>query len=131
MLQGRGAGDLPTASAICGDIVEAALSERPHYPTFRNTPDPDPSFSFTDNWLTRAYIRLSAVDRPGVLARVSECFAKESVSIASMLQKEAPDDGSASLIIITHPAPEQAIRRALARLDSSICKLEAMIRVEE
>ena len=48
-----------------------------------------------------------------------------------MLQKEAPDDGSASLIIITHPAPEQAIRRALARLDSSICKLEAMIRVEE
>ena len=131
MLQGRGAGDMPTASAICGDIVEAALSDRPHYPTFRNTAEPDPSFQFTDNWTTRAYIRLSALDQPGVLAKVSECFARESVSIASMLQKEAATDGKASLIIITHPAREQSIRRALTHLDASICSLEAMIRVEE
>lgn len=131
MLQGRGAGDMPTASAICGDIVEAALADRPHYPTFRNTAEPDPSFTFTDDWITRAYLRLSAVDRPGVLAKVSDCFAKESVSIASMLQKEAAEDGRANLIIITHPAPEQAIRRALARLDASICRPESMIRVEE
>ena len=131
MLQGRGAGDMPTASAICGDIVEAALTEHPHYPTFRNTAHPDPAFTFTDNWQTCAYIRLSAVDRPGVLARVSECFAKESVSIASMLQKEAADEGRANLIIITHPAPEQSIRRALSLLDDSICRLEAMIRVED
>ena len=122
---------MPTASAICGDIVEAALADRPHYPTFRNTAEPDPSFTFTDDWITRAYLRLSAVDRPGVLAKVSDCFAKESVSIASMLQKEAAEDGRANLIIITHPAPEQAIRRALARLDASICRPESMIRVEE
>ncbi len=131
MLQGRGAGDMPTASAICGDIVEAALTEKPHYPTFRNTAHPDPAFTFTDNWQTCAYIRLSAVDRPGVLARVSECFAKESVSIASMLQKEVADEGRANLIIITHPAPEQSIRHALSLLDESICRLEAMIRVEQ
>ena len=133
MLQGRGAGDMPTASAICGDIVEAALCEKPRYPTFRNTPDPDPSFTFTDNWLTRAYIRLSAVDAPGVLARVSDCFAKEEVSIASMLQKEASaaSDGRVQLIMITHPAPEQSVRRAVGRLDASICHLEQLIRVED
>ncbi len=130
MLQGRGAGDLPTASAICGDIVEAALTG-PRYPTFENTPEPCPDFTFTDNWLTRAYIRLSAVDAPGVLARVSECFGAESVSIASMLQKEGTVNGRVPLIFITHPAREQAIRRAAARLDPSICTLEQMIRVEE
>ena len=132
MLQGRGAGDLPTASAICGDIVEAALTgDRPRYPTFANTDEPCPDFVFTDNWMTRAYIRLSAVDAPGVLARVSDCFGAEKVSIASMLQKEGSEDGRAPLIFITHPANEQAIRRAIARLDPAICTLEQMIRVEE
>ena len=131
MLQGRGAGDMPTASAICGDIVEAALCEKPHYPTFANTEMPSPDFAFTDNWITRAYIRLSAVDAPGVLSRVSECFAKEQVSIASMLQKEDTKEGRVPLIFITHPAHEQAIQRAIAHLDPSICVLEQMIRVEE
>ncbi len=130
MLQGRGAGDMPTASAICGDIVEAALCTEPSYPTFDNTPEPSPEFQFTDNWMTRAYIRLSAVDAPGVLQKVSECFALESVSIASMMQKEAEGEERVPLIFITHPAHEQAIRRALERLDRNVCSLEQMIRVE-
>ncbi|MBR2288353.1 MAG: homoserine dehydrogenase [Clostridia bacterium] len=131
MLQGRGAGDMPTASAICGDIVEAALSDKVHYPTFDNTDTPAPDFVFTDDWITRAYVRLSAVDAPGVLARVSESFAAEQVSIASMIQKEAEEGARVPMIMITHPAPEQAIRRALARLAEDECTVEQMIRVED
>ena len=58
-------------------------------------------------------------------------FASEDVSIASMMQKNASDDGRVQLIFITHPAPEQAIRRAIAHFDGDICRLETMIRVEE
>lgn len=131
MLQGRGAGDRPTASAICGDIVSAALSDRPSYPSFKNTPQDYEGFEFTDDWQTSAYIRLSAKDEKGVLTRVAGCFSQEDVSIASMMQKNASGDGRVQLIFITHPAPEQAIRRAVSRLDGDICRLETMIRVEE
>ncbi len=44
MLQGRGAGDMPTASAICGDIISASSGEKPVYPSFRNTVEDDPAF---------------------------------------------------------------------------------------
>ncbi len=131
MLQGRGAGEKPTSSAICGDIVSAALSLKPRYPSFKNTPEDCGSFEFTDNWRTSAYIRLSARDEKGVLTRVAGYFASEDVSIASMMQKNASDDGRVQLIFITHPAPEQAIRRAIAHFDGDICRLETMIRVEE
>ncbi len=131
MLQGRGAGDKPTSSAICGDIISAALAEKPFYPSFKNTPEDHPGFTFTDNWRTSAYIRLSAKDEKGVLTRVAGCFSREDVSIASMMQKNAAVDGRVQLIFITHPAPEQAIRRAISLFDGSICRLETMIRVEE
>ena len=130
-LQGRGAGDLPTASAICGDIVDAALCVKPRYPSFKNTVEDEASFAFSDNWNTRAFIRLSAVDRPGVLASIAKTMMEEEVSIATMLQKDVQPDGRVQLIFITHPAPEQSLRRALSRLDASICSLEQMIRVED
>ena len=130
-LQGRGAGDLPTASAICGDIVDAALSTRPRYPSFDNTVNDASHFVFTENWNTRAFIRLKAVDQPGVLASIAETMAAEHVSIATMLQKDVQPDGHVHLIFITHPAPEQNLRRALDKLNPSICRLEQMIRVED
>ena len=130
MLQGRGAGDMPTASAICGDIVSAASGDRPVYPSFRNTPEDDPSFEFTNDWVTRYYIRLSALDQAGVLTRLASCFSEENVSIASMMQKTAAKDGMVQLVFITHPASEQAVRRAIGRMDEEICRLEQVIRVE-
>ena len=129
-LQGRGAGDMPTASAICGDLIEAVLSGTPRYPSFKNTAEDDPSFTFTDNWKTSAFIRLSVEDRPGVLSHVADCFAREGVSIATMMQKDVRPDGRVSLIFITHPAPEQALKRAVDRINGEICRLEQLIRVE-
>ena len=121
---------MPTASAICGDLIEAVLSGTPRYPSFKNTAEDDPSFTFTDNWKTSAFIRLSVEDRPGVLSHVADCFAREGVSIATMMQKDVRPDGRVSLIFITHPAPEQALRRAVDRINGEICRLEQLIRVE-
>ena len=131
MLQGRGAGDMPTASAVVGDILQAATAEVHVHPTFANTAEPDASLTFTDNWKTRFFIRVSASDAPGVLARVAGCFARENVSIATMMQKDAVEDGRVPLIFITHAAPEQSMQAALKHLDPEICRLESVIRVED
>ena len=130
MLQGRGAGDMPTASAVVGDILQAATAEVHVHPTFANTAEPDASLTFTDNWKTRFFIRVSAADAPGVLARVAGCFARENVSIATMMQKDAVEDGRVPLIFITHAAPEQSMQAALRHLEPEICRLESVIRVE-
>ena len=129
MLQGRGAGDRPTASAICGDIVYAALNERPTRPSFANTREADPAVTFSDDWLSRYFVRVDAADAPGVLAHVARTFAAEGISIESMLQKSA-SGGRAQLIFITHEAGEKAIRRAMAALDPALVKAESVIRVE-
>ena len=131
MHQGRGAGDMPTASAVVGDILQAATAEVHVHPTFANTAEPDASLTFTDNWKTRFFIRVSASDAPGVLARVAGCFARENVSIATMMQKDAVEDGRVPLIFITHAAPEQSMQAALKHLDPEICRLESVIRVED
>ncbi len=130
MLQGRGAGDKPTASAICGDIVHAALNDRPTRPSFANTPEADPALTFSDDWLCRYFIRVDAADAPGVLAHAAQTFAAEGVSIDSMLQKSA-SEGRAQLIFITHEAGEKAIRRAIDALDASVARVEGVIRVEK
>ena len=130
MLQGRGAGDMPTASAVVGDILRAVTTAEHEHPTFANTAMPDPTLDFTENWSSKYYIRLSTIDAPGVLAGVAGCLAKENVSVASMLQKDVDEDGRVQMIIITHEAKEQSVQAAVAALDPAQCRLENLIRVE-
>ena len=131
MLQGLGAGDYPTAGAVVSDILNAADADKPRYPDFPITEKADPTLVFNHSWRCRYYIRLSAADQPGVLAGVSKCFAQEGVSIATMMQKDAHADGRVPLIFITHDTEERAMHAALERLDSSLCELESVLRVED
>ena len=113
MLYGRGAGGLPTASAVLGDLVDAAGNRRQ-------------GTSATVGALPRAVIRpidevsseyclhLEVVDRPGVLHAVSGVFAEHGVSIRSMEQEGLGDE--ARLIFITHEAAESQIQATLASL---------------
>lgn len=130
MLQGRGAGDMPTASAVVSDILRAATAECHIHPTFANTAEADPRLIFDDNWHSRYFLRLSAEDRPGVLEKIAGWLAHENVSIASMLQKAKADDGRVPLIIVTHTAPEKSLRRALTAFAPEACTVESVIRVE-
>ena len=130
MLQGRGAGDKPTASAICGDILHAAMGNPPARPSFRNTAEPDPAFVFNEDWRSRYFIRMKAEDRPGVLAHVADTFAKEGISIASVRQKDGKD-GLADVVIITHEAGEAAVRRAQEALNGDIVRVASVIRAED
>jgi len=131
MLQGRGAGDMPTASAVVSDLIHAATHGIHSHPTFVNEAEPPKDLCFNDDWESEYFIRMSAIDAPGVLSQVSGCFAKHGVSIASMLQKESAESGGhVPLIFITHKAREQAMLASLKELDPAIVEYYRMIRVE-
>ena len=125
MLEGRGAGDAPTASAIVGDIIQAAGNDVHPMPYLREDPLP-----VANDWHSKYFIRMKAKDAPGVLAEVAGRLAQEGISVSAMTQKGAAPGGKATLIVITHVAPEQAVQRAVKALNPEICQVENVIRVE-
>ena len=125
MLEGRGAGDAPTASAIVGDIIQAAQNTVHPMPYLREDPLP-----VADDWQSKYFIRMKAKDEPGVLAEVAGLLGGEGISISTMMQKGAEPGGKATLILITHVAPEKAVQRAIRSFNPEICQVENMIRVE-
>ena len=126
MFYGRGAGDLPTASALVSDLVKAARTKRHHLPAVGEEP-----CRMADDWSCVHFVRMRAKDEPGVLALVSGKFAEHGVSIASMVQKGERDErGYVQLILLTHRASEQAVRLALSQLDAQKVAAGSVIRVE-
>ena len=118
LLVGQGAGGRPTASAVVGDLVDLARS-------IRRGVQSRPSFSFDDRIgvipigevKTRAYYRIQAEDRPGVVAAVGQIFAEEGVSISSFIQKDAwSHDQTAELVVTTHPSFDASLQRARERM---------------
>ena len=130
MFMGRGAGDLPTASAIVSDLVRAAAAEKHLYPTFENDLHPTVALQKNTDWQTAFYVRMHAVDKPGVLAKIAQTFAAYDVSIAVMQQKGAQADGHVTLVFITHQASEKAMEQAIARLTPDIASVQSVLRVE-
>lgn len=123
MFFGRGAGGLPTASAVLGDVVDAAanLAKATHASlgSFAKA-----KIRSIDDLHYRYYINLEVADRPGVLATVAGLFGSHGVSIRSMEQQSLDDlpvggqasGGQARLIFITHEAKESDVRATLAEL---------------
>ncbi len=112
MLYGRGAGDMPTASAVVSDVIYAAGREQHRYTTFYNEYDVSTELSFENNWESAFFMRIIAQDTPGVLAKIASVFGKYGVSIASVMQKGQSKD-SVPLIFITHKAKEISFKRAV------------------
>jgi homoserine dehydrogenase len=118
MFYGRGAGGDPTASAVLGDVVAVARHQvgggrGPGESAYADLP-----ILAMGQALTRYHISLDVADRPGVLAQVATVFADHDVSIETVRQRQMPasddDDGAtaatrASLVIVTHRAPDAAL----------------------
>ncbi len=132
---GEGAGALPTSSAVIADIVSSARdiilgTSRKTGGKLQSGKGIKPMSEIE----TRYYLRLSAVDRPGVLAQISKVFGDLMISIASAIQQETdPATQTAEVVIMTHPAREKAMQRALAELDklSVVNEISNFIRVED
>ena len=110
MFYGRGAGGAPTASAVLGDLIDAAVNlRRGAHATVGALPRA--SIRPIDEVRSEYYLNLEVVDRPGVLHAVSGVFAEHDVSIRSMEQEGLGDD--ARIVFITHEAPEAAVQATL------------------
>lgn len=137
MFYGRGAGQLPTASAVVSDVVEIAqniLYQRPsrpsHIPAIAGE---GLKIRPMDEVRTRYYLRVMAVDKPGVLSKVSGILGSHDISIASVIQKGRHARASVPVVMMTHEAVEGAMRRALAEIDALdvVSRRTVCLRVEE
>jgi homoserine dehydrogenase len=136
---GMGAGGRPTGSAVLSDIMDLARQMRlglkgpvpplAHIRSDRNELKIQPIEDLT----TAYYFRFSALDRPGVLSRISGILGKQEISISSVIQKGRDLNGSVPIVMLTHEAKEKNVQKALSLME----KLEIltdktiMIRVED
>jgi len=125
LFYGRGAGAMPTASAIVGDLIDVAVGRAAI--TFRTLnlwqENAAPTvLAAPDLVRSRYYLRFTIADRPGVLGGIAQVLGRHSISIASVIQHDPGDDappGEAGvpLVIMTHLAVEAAVRSALGEID--------------
>jgi len=131
MFYGRGAGELPTASAVVADVMNASRN------LVRNVPGmisctcfeekPIKPMGFT---IAKYYIRINVADKPGVLASIAFIFGKYEVSLASVIQQTAGD--FAQLVLVTHKVLEKNLQDALLEIKELpvVNEVSNVIRVE-
>lgn len=131
MLYGRGAGALPTGSAIVSDIVFAAGKDahrRFPWELEKKVNDSD----FADDFSSRYYVRLMVSDEEGTLSKITGVFGRNGISLASVVQKEAASS-EVAVIFVTHETKESVMKKSLAEIEqlSGVDSIAALIRVEE
>jgi homoserine dehydrogenase len=133
VLQGRGAGAGPTASAVAADLVDIAAGRR------------TPTFAVPVEALQKRpaspmlhhhgayYVRLMVVDRPGVIADIAAALRDEQVSLEAMIQRGRAPGEAVPVVLTTHLTEEAGMRRALERIGKLDTVLEPprMIRIED
>ncbi|MGQ7246826.1 homoserine dehydrogenase [Halomonas sp. V046] len=137
---GAGAGAEPTASAVVADLLDVArdISTEHRYRTpylaFCGVDEDCETLPIMpmEDITTAYYLRLLAVDRPGVLARVATILSEESISIEALIQKEATEGELVPIIILTHRTLEKNMNEAIRRIESlaDIAGSVTRIRVE-
>ena len=135
LFHGMGAGRGPTTSAVLGDLIETARLVRDNAaPGGPRELSEKLSVRSIDDLQTRYYIRLNVADQAGVLAQIAKALGDCNISIASVLQKDADvETQSAEIVIMTHPARESSVQRALLEIGGlpPVRRVGNMIRIEE
>jgi len=132
MLYGRGAGELPTASAIVSDIIFASKHADYYYANFKNNAQGNKETKFVKDFITKYYVRLAVKDEAGVLAKISGAFSKGNISLKEVKQISA-EEGKAEIIVITHPCSESDMQKTLEKISSieEVFAVKGSIRIEE
>lgn len=139
MLYGYGAGMMPTASAVVGDIVDLARN------LLTGSSGRVPLLSYqmnnirkipvipVDEITTHYYFRFSALDRPGVLSKISGILGDYEISIKSVHQKGRKTKGSVPIVMLTHLAKEAGVKKALSEISNLdvVSDKPVLIRIED
>ncbi|MBY0338988.1 MAG: homoserine dehydrogenase [Acetobacteraceae bacterium] len=130
MLQGRGAGAGPTASAVVADLIDIARGRGA--PVWGADALDDAPAVPMERHVGAYYLRLMVTDRPGVIADVTGILRDERISLESMLQRGRSPEEAVPVVLVTHDCEEAAMRQALARIEALDAVLEppAVIRIE-
>jgi homoserine dehydrogenase len=137
MFYGRGAGDLPTGSAVVSDIIDigrdilSGCANRSPVTAFRERAAL--KIRRMDDITSCYYLRFSALDKPGVLSRITGVLGKNNISISSMIQKGRKVLEAVPVVMMTHDALERDVNRALVEINGMDCVAGStvVIRVEE
>jgi len=136
MLYGRGAGEMPTASAVVADVIDVLLGRAGRtFESLRLFPGRTPQVRVkaADEIETCYYLRFMAVDRPGVLAGISGALGRHGISIASVIQRGRGRHGQeVPIVMLTHCAHEGSLRAALGEIEGcgSVSRI-FLLRAEE
>ena len=122
MLYGRGAGMMPTGSAVVSDIVDIARNlltgTTGRIPVFSYQPEAIRKIPILpmDEIRTHYYFRFAALDRPGVLSKISGILGDNGISIRSVHQKGRKSEGTVPIVMLTHQAREADVKKALGEI---------------
>jgi len=121
LFYGRGAGRMPTASAVVADIVNVALGVTPlafkHLNIYPDSTARAAVLPITE-LSSRYYLRLMARDEPGVLAQVTNILGKQKISLSAIMQHEVNRGQFVPVVITTHMAREGSVQTALKEINS-------------
>jgi homoserine dehydrogenase len=126
LLFGKGAGSLPTASAVISDIVaigrNLGVNRRVPDLGYRHSHVRDVELLPSDEILSAFYIRLMVIDEPGVLGQLTTAFGNHGISIASILQVDASaEENTVPVVLIIHAVREGELRSALVEIERLYC----------
>ena len=122
LLYGRGAGSGPTASAVVADLMEVGRDlvsggvGRVPLP-FGPGDEQRPQLAPADRFRSAFYLRFSAFDKPGVLARIAGALGAQGVSISAVVQKEHRAGEAVPIVVMTHECERRAVHAAVADID--------------
>ncbi|MBM4129275.1 MAG: homoserine dehydrogenase [Nitrospira sp.] len=117
---GRGAGDMPTGSAVVSDIVDIARNIKKNIVgrvPILTKPPADLRIKKMDDVRAMYYFRFSALDRPGVLSKISGILGNYDISIASVIQKGRRVGEAVPVVVLTHEAKEKDVKQAVYEID--------------
>lgn len=139
LFYGRGAGMMPTASAVVSDIADigrnilAGIAGRIPHLGYRKDISRPKRYMAIDDIVTNYYLRIQVQDKPRVLAKISGILGNRDISIVSVIQKGVLMDGHVSIVLLTHEAKESNIRNAMKEVEAleEVGGKPVVIRVED
>ncbi|MDP2967987.1 MAG: homoserine dehydrogenase, partial [Deltaproteobacteria bacterium] len=124
LFYGQGAGQMPTGSAVVGDLVELgrnllvrAAGRRVPLLSYQESAIGKIALKGMDDVVMPFYMRFSALDRPGVLSKISGILGKNGISISAVIQKGRQINGAVPVVMMTHEAKEKSVHQALREID--------------
>ena len=111
------AGRIGVASSVISDIISIGKNILCGAKPSPLSTGPDKELQLLSDFESRYYFRFSALDQPGVFARIAEILGKHNISIASCIQKEEKPKKAVPVVVLTHKTMESAVKAAISVID--------------